>query len=362
MEIVCLGLNHRTAPVAIRERFALGGAALATALRDLVGRAGIGEAAIISTCNRVEIYAAAKRADEACECLMAALWRWAGESESAPPADLFYRHRFPGCVRHLLAVASGLDSMVLGETEILGQVKQAYREAHAAGATGPYLNRLFQRAFHGAKEVRSRTAITRGPTSVGAVAVELAEKIFGRLDACRAMILGAGETGELTARALLGRGVRSIFVANRSFDRAQELARATGGEALRFDGWEGRLAEVDIVIGSTAAPHAILTRAKLEPVMATRRDRPLFCIDLAVPRDIEPAVNGLDGVYLYDIDSLAAVVAQSMEVRRREIAACEQIIADHVAAFSAWLAAATARADRSGTATAAGDSNRVTAT
>jgi glutamyl-tRNA reductase len=227
--------------------------------------------------------------------------------------------------------------MVLGETEILGQVKKAYATASGSGATSRHLNKLFQRAFNVAKEVRTKTNITRGSVSVGSVAVDLAEKIFGQLQQCRVMILGAGETSEMTAGALKARGVRSIFVANRSYDRAAALAQAMGGKAVHFDEWQQEFQELDILIGSTAAPHHVLTREKLAPIMRTRPDRPLFCIDLAVPRDIEPAVNELDGVYVYDIDSLQAIAEQSMNVRRQEIAICEEMIERHVQEFRDWL-------------------------
>jgi glutamyl-tRNA reductase len=227
--------------------------------------------------------------------------------------------------------------MVLGETEVLGQVKKAYQSAQAEGATARHLNKLFQRAFNVAKEVRSRTNISRGSVSVGSVAVELAERIFGNLAACRVMILGAGEMSELTAGAMQARGVKSIFVANRSHDRAVALAERMGGKAVHFDEWAREFACIDILIGSTAAPHHVLSRAQLEAVMPHRPHRPLFCIDLAVPRDIDPAVNALDGVYLYDIDSLQAIASESMEVRRKEIAVCEKLIDAHVREFGHWM-------------------------
>jgi glutamyl-tRNA reductase len=230
--------------------------------------------------------------------------------------------------------------MILGETEILGQVKKAYQAAHEQSATARHLNKLFQRAFNVAKEVRTRTNITRGSVSVGSAAVELAEQIFGSLKSCKVMILGAGETAELTAGALQARGVHSIFVANRSHDRAVALAGRMGGSAVRFEEWHSAFGGVDILIGSTAAPHFVLTRAQLEPLMGSRRQRPLFCIDLAVPRDIEPEVNSLDGVYLYDIDSLQAIAQQSMEVRRGELQLCEAMIDKHVTEFLHWLRSA----------------------
>jgi len=332
MEVVCLGLNHHTAHVDVRERYAISDHVLNMVTGRVLGLPGIHESVIVSTCNRVEYYVAADDVSAALQTLDAHVL-----SEQSD-ANSFYRYGSLESIRHLFRVVSGLDSMVLGETEILGQVKKAYQTAAGGGTTAKHLNKLFQRAFHVAKEVRSRTKITQGPVSVGSVAVDLAEKIFGNLKTCHVMILGAGEMSELTARALLSRGAHSIFVANRSHERAVALAEKMEGTAIPFDGWEAHFQNIDILIGSTAAPHQILTRERLAPVMARRADRPLFIIDLAVPRDVEPAVNLLDGVYLYDIDSLEAIAAQSLAIRQQEMVVCEQIIERHVQEFSDWLA------------------------
>ncbi len=339
MNIICLGLSHQTASVELRERFAIADADLVAAASELEAREGIHGAVIVSTCNRVEFYAAAEKPEHGFRSLNEFLH----DRALAHHYDeaLFYKYDAPQSVRHLFRVVCGLDSMVLGETEILGQVKKAYSAAASGGAASRHLNKLFQRGFHVAKEVRSKTNITRGAVSVGSVAVDLAEKIFGRLHACKVMILGAGETAEQTARAFLLRGLRSVFVSNRSHDRAVALATEMGGEAIRFDEWDGRIAEMDVIIGSTAAPHPVLTRAQLELAMTGRRNRPLFVIDLAVPRDVEPSANEVEGVYLYDIDSLHAIAEQSMTVRRQELATCEQMIERHVHEFSEWLARAT---------------------
>ena len=243
----------------------------------------------------------------------------------------------------MFRVVSGMESMVLGETEILGQVKKAYSAATVHGTTARHLNKFFQRAFNVAKEVRTNTSIARGAVSVGSVAVDLAEKIFGRLDACRVMILGAGDTGELTARTLISRGARSLTVSNRTFERAQVLAAELGGQAVPFTEWEQPLGEMDILIGSTASPEPIVNREKLEPVMKNRRNRPLFVIDLAVPRDVDPSVNKLDGVYLYDVDSLQAIARQSLEARQQELTVCEQIVQRHVQEFADWMASERVR-------------------
>lgn len=336
--ILCLGISHQTASVQLREPFAIPEGEIAHALATLTSMPGITEAVIVSTCNRVEFYAAATEASEA----MCSLQRFAADRGDVTPCvpAPFYALDDTASIAHLFRVVSGLESMVIGETEILGQVKKAYAAAAAAGSTARNLNKFFQRAFNVAKEVRTQTSITRGPVSVGSVAVDLAEKIFGRLTACHAMILGAGETSELTARALLSRGVKSIFVANRTYERAAALAAEMGGEAIRFEECERRFHEIDILISSTAAPHYIVTHAKLAPVMSQRPDRPLFVIDLAVPRDVEPSVNDLEGAYLYDIDSLQAIAKQGLEVRRKEVTHCEELIARHVGEFHHWLGAA----------------------
>jgi glutamyl-tRNA reductase len=333
MEIVCLGLSHHTAPVELREKFAIPDTEVAPTAAELAKHEGLGEAVIVSTCNRVEFYAAGESSAQATESLVKFIAARAGE----PHADAFFRHASQRSIRHLFRVVSGLDSMVLGETEILGQVKKAYLAAQAAGATGRHLNKLFQRAFNVAKEVRTNTNITRGAVSVGSVAVDLAERIFGRLKECHVMILGAGETSEMTAGALQARGVKAIFVANRSYERAAALAAKMGGKEIHFEEWDSDFHVVDILIGSTAAPHPVVTREKLQPLMRTRQDRPLFCIDLAVPRDFEPSINDLEGVYLYDIDSLQQIANHSMAVRQQEVAVCEELIERHVAEFSAWL-------------------------
>jgi glutamyl-tRNA reductase len=333
MEILCLGLSHHTAPIEVRERFAIADSHLAQAAAELARTRGVDEAVIVSTCNRVEFYVAAEKSEQG----FAAVQEFVAARAAAPEGDAFFRHASPRAIRHLFRVVCGLDSMVLGETEILGQVKKAYAAAAETGATARHLNKLFQRAFNVAKEVRTKTAITRGAVSVGSAAVELAEKIFGRLSRCHVMILGAGETSELTAGALKARGVKSIFVANRSYDRAATLAESMGGRAIHFDEWPREFHDIDILIGSTSAPHHVLTAAQLAPIMRTRPDRPLFCIDLAVPRDIDPAVNDLDGVFLYDIDSLQRIADESLAIRRQELAICEEMIERHVVEFSGWL-------------------------
>ncbi len=331
MNILCAGLNHQNAPLEIREKFAVGSHQMQETLDAVRAIDGMTGAVILSTCNRVEFYAANVCPIRAFDDLRSLL-----RARTGVEAPLYF-HDTPRSVRHLFRVASGLDSMVLGETEILGQVKKAYSTAAELGATTSALNRLFQQAFRVAKHVRTETQITRGATSVGSVAVDLAGRIFGELSDRRVMILGAGETSERTARSLVSRGVKTVIVSNRTFDRAAKLAEEIGGLAIHFDHWQNAFSDVDILVCSTSAPHALITREKLAPMMKARSGRPLFVIDLAVPRDVEPSVNELEGVYLYDIDSLENIVRQSLEVRRSEIIRCEQMIADHVGAFVTWL-------------------------
>ena len=330
MNIFCVGLSHHNAGVSLRERFAVDDAALAETLDALREHAPLNEAVLLSTCNRVEIYGLAGDASEAARACAEFLQRSAGvEAE-------FYRRDMAEGVRHLFRVVSGLDSMVVGETEILGQVKDAYAAALARGATGAALNRLFQQAFRVAKQVRTETGITRGSVSVGSVAVELAEKIFGDLSACRVLLLGAGEAGARVARSLQSRGVRALVIANRTFDRAAELAAELGGMALHYDHWCGALDDADIIISCTAARGRVLSAADLAPMLPARGDRPLFLVDVAVPRDFDPALNGLEGVYLHNLDSLQAIARQGMAGRESEIEHCERLISEHLDEFLAW--------------------------
>ena len=337
MNLFCVGLSHHTANVATRERF-VGHAAIDRILREEVGCT---EALFLTTCNRVEVYAASEQpipTQRIAQCLLAE-----GMMAEDDAMEAFYRHEAQQCVQHLFRVASGLDSMVIGETEILGQAKKAYAAARESGAAGPFLHRLFQRAFRVAKQVRTRTGITRGAVSVGSVAVDLAEQIFGNFETRKVLLLGAGEASERTARALVKRGVRDIRVANRSPERAAALAELVGGRAVAIGEWESHCREVDILISSTASATPLVTRENLTPLLHDRLDRPLFIIDIAVPRDVVPEVNEMEGVFLYDIDSLQSIAQQSLALRRQQIAAGEEIIARHVDDFSGWFVQARAR-------------------
>ena len=326
MTVFCIGLSHHTANVATREQFA--GSATA---ESIVREAGCPEALLLTTCNRVEVYGVSHKrisTDEIAGCLTKNPIR--DPHYYAPP---FYRYEAEKCVQHLFRVASGLDSMVVGESEILGQAKKAYELARKSGAAGPYLHRLFQRAFRVAKQVRTHTDIARGAVSVGSVAVDLAQRIFGRLSDCKVLVLGAGEMSERTARALISRGVTDLRVTNRSMDRACELARAVGGRSIPFETWETQCREIDIFITSTTSETPLLTTEKLAPLLRDRLDHPLFIIDIAVPRDVDPSVNEMEGVYLYDIDAIRSVAEQSLELRRQQVVAAEAIIAEHVTDF-----------------------------
>ena len=325
MKIFCVGLSHHQTKVEARESFA-GDVASETRLREQ----GCSEVLLLNTCNRVEVYGAAEKelsTAEVARCLAGAKII---ADEEVPS---FYRHEGEACVTHLFRVASGIDSMVVGETEILGQVKKAYEAARSNGSAGPLLHRLFQRAFRVAKQVRTDTDITRGSVSVGSVAVDLAGKIFGNLATCKVLLLGAGEQSERTARALVSRGVSDLRVSNRTIERADELARLFGGRVVPLEEWMQHCAEVDILITATSSETPLLHPENLQPILRSRIDRPLFIIDIAVPRDVHPAANELGGVFLYDIDSLQSVAEQSLALRRQHVASAESIIADHARDF-----------------------------
>lgn len=332
MPIIVLGLSHHSCPVTVRERFAFPEAGVPEALASLRKTGHAEEAVILSTCNRVEIYAATSREPQQ---VFQGLEAWLVDSRQydQPVGNELYRLVEPQSLHHLFKVACGLDSMVVGETEILGQLKKAYDLALKNGHTGARLNKAFQRAFNVAKQIRTETNIQRGSVSVGSVAVELAEKIFSDLARKNVLVIGAGDTSEKTARALLSRGAGAILVTNRSPEKAVALAEALGGRAVPFEDWTAEFAAVDIVVSSTSAPHYVLDRSRLEPLMRLRRNRPLFLIDIAVPRDIEPEVNLMENVFLYNIDDLQAIAEDSLRQRRQEIARCEQIIQERAAAL-----------------------------
>ncbi len=335
MNLIVIGLNHRTAPVSVRERLAFSRDSLGEATCNLLGAAPLQEAAILSTCNRVEIYGLTHDIVGAGRCIRRFLHDHHNLVESVDTC--LYEHHGSDCVRHLIGVTCGLDSMVLGETEILGQVKQAYDEALKAGATGTVLNRLFQKSFQAAKYIRSHTGIARGSTSVGNVAVDLAEKIFYDLSASTVMVVGTGEMSEATARALHSRGAGQILVCSRTQGRAETLAGQLNGRAISYDQWPEEFPRVDIVISSTAAPHPIITKEKLQHLLLNRPAKPLFLIDVAVPRDVERACGDLDDVYLYDMDDLQKIAEANVAAREQELAACRELVAQHESRFMEWF-------------------------
>ena len=321
MTLFAAGLSYQTAPVELREQLAVNPSHLIRRAHQLKLSGELDEIVLLSTCSRVEIYGTTPQVPAHVDSLFQLLCE-----EPCEFHNHVYVHEGLEALRHLFRVAAGLDSMVLGESEITGQVKHAYDAAHAAGLTGAMLNRVFQKAFQAVKEIRTRTGIGRGATSIGGAAVELAERIFRHdLSKQSIMIIGAGQMGEACLRHLAKKGARSIVVSNRSFDRAVDLANEFGGRAVRFEECLTAMADADIVVASTGCPKTLLHRADVEKLMDTRR-RPLFLIDISVPRNIEAAVQHLENVYLYNIDDLEAIVRVNMRSREQELALCHQII------------------------------------
>jgi len=334
VHIIATGLSHKTAPVEIRERLAVTVGQLAPALETLRDQPGIGEGVILSTCNRTEVYASLASADDVvAEQFLA--HRYGLDVDRLQPH--LYRHVDRAAVAHLFRVASGSDSMAVGEYQILGQVKQALSCAQTQGTARAVLGQLFQTALAVGKRARAETDIGSGAFSIAGCAVALARQIFDHLADKRVLILGAGEMAEATARNLVSAGATLVFVANRTFDRAQALAREFGGQAVRFDDLGSSLSNTDIVIASTASPHAVVHRELVARAMRARRHAPLFLIDIAVPRDIEPAVGRLDNVYLYDIDDLQGVVAEDAASREREVEKVEAIVQQEADRFMRWF-------------------------
>jgi glutamyl-tRNA reductase len=336
-QLLALGISHKTAPVALRERLALPEGRAARVLSELVAGDEILEAVAISTCNRTELYLLAADAVDAESAALGELSRQAGIRPTELLGRLYSLHG-ADAVRHLFSVTAGLESMIVGEAEVQGQVKRAYELALVEGATGPLTNRLFRDALAAGKRVRTETAISRSRVSVSSVAVDFARDLLGELESRRVVIVGAGENGELTAQALSEKGVETVVVANRRYDRAIGLAQRFGGVAVRFDDLPAQLAEADIVVSCTASPHQIVDRNELGLVMEQRGGRPLLLIDIAVPRDVDPSVRELPGITLYDIDDLQREVARNMSGREAEVTRAQSLIAEEVERFDAWLA------------------------
>ena len=334
-DIFLVGLNHRTAGVDVRERFALANHCDEEHWA-LPCTGAVSESIILSTCNRVEILAAGTG-----EVAEQVLRNWAGarESDVEDLRPYVYVHKNLEAVRHLFSVASSLDSMVLGEPQILGQLKTAYRKAVKSRATGVILNRLLHKAFSVAKRVRTETAVASSAVSISYAAVELAKRIFGDMREHKAMLVGAGEMAELAAMHLLQAGINEILVANRTLVRGEELAKQFNGHAIPFEDMSRHLLDVDIIITSTGSQEPIIRARDIRAALKARKNRPMFFIDIAVPRDIDPDVNGLDNVYLYVIDDLKEVVEENLATRRDEAAKAAEIVNEEVVHFSRWLAA-----------------------
>ncbi len=335
--LLLIGLSHKTAPVELRERVALPEGRAVSVLRELVSVDEIHEAVALSTCNRTELYMVVGDDVQAETTALGILARQA----DIRPTELIshlYSLRNGHAARHLFRVTAGLDAMIVGEAEIQGQVKRAYELALVENTTSAFMNRLFREALAAGKRVRTETAIAGSTVSVSSVAVQLAQETLGDLRGRRVVVIGAGETGELTARALTERGVSSVFVANRHYDRAIGLAQRFGGQAVRFETLPAELERADIVVSATGSPHTIVERDELESVMAARGGRPLLLIDIAVPRDIDPAVREIEGVHLRDIDDLQRVVERNLSGRDADARRAEALVEHELERFERWLA------------------------
>jgi glutamyl-tRNA reductase len=336
IRIVNIGMNHETAPVELRECLAKDPAHADRALAMMRELACVKEGMFLSTCNRVEALFTTEQTDEAKGSVIAVLSKLGGMPSESLCSNLFtYEDR--DAVRHIFRVASSLDSMVIGEPQILGQIKEAYTRATKENTTGVILNRLLHRAFHTAKRVRTETGISDAAVSVSYAAVELAKKIFYDFKGKKVLLIGAGEMAELAARHLLSQGVSAITVANRTFQKAVEVAQVFKGVPVSFEEIEAQLLEADIVISSTAAPGYVITHDQVKGSMKKRRNRPLFFIDIAVPRDVEPEVNDLENVYAYDIDDLKGIIQVNRGQREEEAIKAERIVEEEVIKFEQWL-------------------------
>lgn len=334
--IALIGCNHRTAPVELRERVAFTPEQAVRAANELCKMGVIEEAVVVSTCNRSELYGVTSGASESAPSAMVSYFT---DFHKLSPAELngrLYRHAGPEAVRHLFRVASGIDSMLLGEAEILGQVREAYNRALENGSTGPVLNRLFQGALEVGKRVRAETEIGARPMSVALAGVKLAERVFGELKGHSALIVGAGAVAEQVVEHLRLRGIGELRVVNRSLARAEELARRVGGQAEDWSNFESVLDKPDIIVTSVSGSEHVLTRVLLERAMAARSGRAIFVIDLGVPRNVDPDAEGLYNVYLFNIDHLGEIVEQNKKAREAELPRVETIVDEHVTKFLAW--------------------------
>ncbi len=339
MSIITLGLNHKTAPVDIRERLAFSPESLASAVKSLSALKNIKEAAILSTCNRTELYCTTQDNEELNQQAIDQVVEWLSQFHGLQSSDFnqhLYTHKHVESIRHALQVACGLDSLVLGEPQILGQMKQAYAQANEQGTMGSLLGKLFQHAFSVAKQVRTDTAIGSSPVSVAFAAVSLSKQIFGELNKHTALMIGAGETIELAARHLQGSNIKHIIIANRSVDKGQALADQFDAEAIALPQIPDYLHKADIVISSTASPLPILGKGAVEKALKKRKHKPMFMCDIAVPRDVEAEVNDLDDVFLYTVDDLHEIIQENIESREEAAEQARKIIENQIEDFLNW--------------------------
>jgi len=338
VNLILVGVNHKTTPVEIREKLAFTKGKIEESVNHLFNFPDIIEHTILSTCNRVEIYARANSQDSAIKSIKQFICDF-HQLSLVELEDHFYSYSNKEAVEHLFRVSSSLDSMILGEAQILGQVKEAYSLARDLRSTGLVLNQLFEKAFSIAKKVREETGVAERSVSISSAAVELAQKIFDDLENHTVMLVGTGEMAELAAKHLISYGVKTIYVTSRTYERAANLARALNGSALDFEAFKNELHRADIVITSTSAPNFIIKKEIVEKAIHERRNKPIFFIDIAVPRDIEPDVNDLENVYLYDIDDLQVVVSANIKEREKEAKNAMNFISQEVTKFNNWVGA-----------------------
>ncbi len=337
MNIVIVGLNHRTASVELRERLSIPDAKMGDALCTLMSDPVIEEGLILSTCNRVEVCAVVKETHKGFDAIKKFLGSSGSDLSLEKITPSLYLYASAKAIGHIFRVASSLDSMILGEPQILGQIKDAFDHAMLHKTTGVILNKAFKKAISVAKRVRTETKIAASAVSVSFAAVELAKKIFGNLNKKSVLLIGAGEMAELAARHFVGGGVESITIANRSYDRAVELAKLFNGNPIRFDDYEAEMVKSDIVLCSAGAPHYLINPDAVKNVITLRKNRPIFFIDISVPRNINPEINTLDNVFLYDIDDLEHSVETNIELRKKEALKAEEIITEEIASFARWF-------------------------